>query len=118
MRSLPLAGACVEWSGLARWHAIASLLSRRELSIFEGAEGFVKRCRCNELTGGKGAEMFCAGFPQYCVTTVTERDLALGETPIVIKVREPVRRFPLSRVARGSSGKGKPRLASFYRDRQ
>ena len=91
---------------------------RREPPIFEPPTCFVKRPESNKLTGAKGEALFPATFPQCSVTTVTERVLGLGETPIVIKVREPVRRFPLSRVARGSSGKGKPRLASFYRDRQ
>ena len=65
---------------------------RREPSIFEGAARFVKRNRTNKLTGAKRMSGFRAGFPQCSVTTVTEREAEMGETPIVIKVREPVRR--------------------------
>lgn len=54
-----------------------------------------------------------SGNPQSPVTAVTETWNDLGETSFVTKVRKPVIRLPLSRVARGGSGKGKPRLASL-----
>ena len=61
--------------------------------------------------GACNAAIFCV--TRTAVTAITARRPRFGDTRIVNMVRRRVRKSSLSRETRGSSGKGKPRLASF-----
>ena len=49
------------------------------------------------------------------VTAITEPPGVMRDTQVVNMVRRTRKRFSLSRATRSSSGKGKPRLASFHK---
>ena len=79
---------------------------------------FALRCsklnrRGGQWNGSIGVGVRCGKSLCTTVTAVTECLSRIGDTPLVNMVRRAVRMLSLSRATRGSSGKGKPQLASF-----